>query len=63
MQRRLPFQSTRPKLNRALAAISIALVVNTFGTCLLIAFGAWFAGVVTGVPAIPPGYVFKPPWA
>ena len=58
MQARLPFRATRPRLNRTLAVVILSLFVNTTCTCLLIAFGVWFAGFVSGVPAFPPGWVW-----
>jgi len=57
----LPFRETRPKLNRTIALVLISLVFNTMGTCAVIALGAWLAGLVTGVPAFPPGYTFTWP--
>jgi hypothetical protein len=52
---KLPFQATRPKLNRTLALILLSLLTNVIGTTLVIGFGAWLSGVITGVPAFPPG--------
>ena len=52
----LPFQSSRPALNRGLALFMVSGVLNIAGTCGIIAFGVWLAGVVTGVPAFPPGW-------
>ena len=53
---RLPFSESRPKLNRTLAVVVVSLLVNVAGTFGLIAFGAWLAGLATGVPAFPPGW-------
>jgi len=52
----LPFRSSRPALNRALALFLISFVGNVAGTCAIIGFGVWVAGVVAGVPAFPPGW-------
>lgn len=58
LREKLPFTTSRPRLNRFLAVFIISILVNTAGTCLLCAGGACFAGFVTGVPAVPPGYKF-----
>ena len=55
LQARLPLKD-KPKLNRTLAILVLSLLVNTTGTCALIAAGAWLAGLVTGVPALPVGW-------
>ena len=60
IQDALPFRTTRPKLNRTLALLVMSLGFNTVGTCSLIALGVYVAGVVTGVPAVPPGW--RPPF-
>lgn len=52
----LPFRETRPKLNRTLALVAISLLLNVFGTFSLVGLGAYIAGVITGVPAFPPGW-------
>ena len=52
----LPFRKTRPALNRTLALVLVSLFLNAAGTCGIIALGCWGAGVVTGVPAFPPGW-------
>ena len=52
----LPFRKTRPALNRTLALVLVSLFLNAAGTCGIIAVGCWGAGVVTGVPAFPPGW-------
>ena len=39
----------------------MSLGFNTVGTCSPIAPGAYVAGVVTGVPAVPPGW--RPPFS
>ena len=52
----LPFRTTRPRLNRTLALISISLLLNVAGTCGVIALGVWIAGLVTGVPAFPQAF-------
>ena len=57
VQSKLPFRTSRPKLNRTLAVVLLSFVGNTCGTCFLIAGGCWLAGFVTGVPALPPGWV------
>jgi len=58
---KLPFYTSNPKLNRSLALLLISLLGNGVGTCALIGGGVWVAGLVTGVPAFPPGFVL--PWA
>jgi len=55
---RLPFRQTRPKLNRTLALVLTSLALNVVCTSGVIILGAWLAGVITGVPMIPPGYRF-----
>lgn len=55
----LPFQNSRPKLNRTLAIIIVSLLLNVIGTCGLIAIGVSIAGLVTGVPPVPPGWSFS----
>ena len=57
---RLPFRDSNPKLNRSLALFLVSLLGNSVVTCAFIAFGVWFAGLVTGVPPFPPGFVL--PW-
>jgi hypothetical protein len=52
----LPFASSRPALNRSLALFLVSGVLNVCGTSGIILFGAWIAGVVSGVPAFPPGW-------
>jgi len=56
----LPFRSSRPALNRTLAIFLVSVLLNIVGTCGIIGLGVWTAGVVTGVPAFPPGW--KPPF-
>ncbi|EOD39936.1 hypothetical protein EMIHUDRAFT_454346 [Emiliania huxleyi CCMP1516] len=51
----LPFGETRPKLNRTLAILLFSVFGNTFCTLALIAAGVWVAGLLAGVPALPPG--------
>lgn len=53
---RLPFHSTNPQLNRTMALVIISLLINIFGTFSLIGLGAYIAGLITGVPAFPPGW-------
>ena len=45
----------------SVALLLISLLGNGVGTCALIGGGVWVAGLVTGVPAFPPGFVL--PWA
>ena len=52
----LPFRSSRPALNRSLALFVVSGVLNVCGTSGIILFGAWIAGVISGVPAFPPGW-------
>ena len=52
----LPFRKSRPALNRSLALFMVSGVLNVCGTSGIIFFGAWIAGVVSGVPAFPPGW-------
>jgi len=52
----LPFRSSRPALNRSLALFLVSVVLNVFCTSGIIVFGAWIAGVISGVPAFPPGW-------
>ncbi len=52
---RLPYRDSRPKLNRTLALVLISLLLNVVGTLTLMGGGAYLAGLVTGVPAFPPG--------
>ena len=51
---KLPFKRHGQKLNRTLALILLSLLTNVIGTTLVIGFGAWLSGVITGVPAFPP---------
>lgn len=55
-QRRLPFYKSRHKLNRTLAMVLISLLGNVGVTCLVTFLGVGLAGLVTGVPAVPPGW-------
>jgi len=55
LQARLPFGETRPKLNRTLAIVIVSIIGNIVCTFLLIGAGIWLAGLVSGVPAFPPG--------
>jgi len=55
LQASLPFGETRPKLNRTLAILLFSVFGNTFCTLALIAAGVWVAGLLAGVPALPPG--------
>ena len=53
-----PFANERPRLNRTIAVVTLSLTFNLIGTCSLIVFGVWLAGVLAGVPAVPVGYKF-----
>ena len=55
----LPFGASRPKLNRTLAVVLLSLLLNVGATTLLLCLGAWLAGLVTGVPAVPPGWRWR----
>ena len=56
VQARMPF-GCRPKLNRTIAVVILTIFGNMGGTCLLIVCGVWLAGLFTGVPALPVGWV------
>jgi len=59
VRRFLPLRSKFPKLNRTLAIVFVSILLNVAGTFGLIALGASFAGLLAGVPAVPPGWSYS----
>mmetsp|Transcript_38453 Transcript_38453/g.93404 ORF Transcript_38453/g.93404 Transcript_38453/m.93404 type:complete len:230 (+) Transcript_38453:3-692(+) len=56
IQEKLPFRSSRPKLNRGLALACVSFMGNFVCTLVIIGLGIWLSSIFTGVPAIPAGY-------
>ena len=54
----LPLRKRLPKVNRIVAIFIVSIMFNVVGTFGLIALGASFAGLLTGVPPVPPGFSF-----
>ncbi len=55
----LPLRKRLPKANRFAAIFIVSIIFNIAGTFGLIALGASFAGLLTGVPPVPPGFSFS----
>lgn len=57
LQKRLPYRTSRPRLNRTLALVLFTLVGNVLMTSGVIGAGCWLGSALSGVPAFPPGWV------
>ena len=57
LQRRLPFYSSRPRLNRGIALWSFAIIGNTAFTAAVIVLAVRLASILTRVPIFPPDWV------